>query len=60
MMTNLKSKSKIYRKICLAKLSNSQQQNWSDESLGWINFNPEINLSDENLEHEGLKNINMI
>jgi hypothetical protein len=34
------------------KLSNSQQQNWSDESLGWINFNPEINLSDENLEHE--------
>ena len=34
------------------ELSNSQQQNWSDESLGWINFNPEINLSDENLEHE--------
>ena len=36
----------------LGQLSNSQKQNWSDEALGWIIFNPEINLSDENLEHE--------
>lgn len=34
------------------KLSNSQRQYWSEEKIGGIIFEPDINLTDENLEHE--------